>query len=111
MVLLSHEPITRLEQMSGKTVYDYNNLQILSMLKAVEGSAIRLPHTGDLTDFIEHKVDLYGAYATNEPYQLQLIQQPYHIVDPKSFGIQTPESFVITSEKKCTHQPRYGARV
>ncbi len=101
MILLSHEPITHLEQMSGKMVYDLNSLQILSMFKTLENPVVRVPHTGRLNDFIEHKVDFYAAYATNEPYQLQLMHQPYHIVDPRLYGIQSQESLVITSEKNA----------
>ncbi|UQB42075.1 diguanylate cyclase [Thiomicrospira microaerophila] len=101
MVLLSKEPITELSQLSGKTVTHYNNLQVLALLTRAEKetakSSTTLPPTGDLADFIEGRVDLYGAYETNEPYQLDELGEAYYLVKPSQFGINSMEDLVIVS--------------
>ena len=109
MVLLSKEPITELHQLSGKSVSHYNNLQILALLNRakteVEQPTRTFPPSGDITDFIDGRVDLYGAYETNEPYQLDELAVPYYLVKPGDFGINSAEDIVIVSHEFATRHP------
>lgn len=109
MVLLSKEPITELSQLSGKTVSHYNNLQILALLHRAKPEIteplITAPPTDNLEDFIEGRVDLYGAYETNEPYQLIERQQDYHLVNPNLFGVNGAEDYVIVSQNFARQHP------
>ena len=102
MVLLSHKPINDLTELDGKTVMHYRNLQILGLIdkasSVVKHPIISVDSSGNLEDFIDHKVDLYGAYATNEPFRLKQQKKDFFIVDPKSFGVQSYGDLVITSE-------------
>ena len=109
MVLLSKEPITELSQLSGKTVSHYNNLQILALLERakpeITSPLVTLPPSGNLDDFIQGRIDLYGAYETNEPYQLQERGEDYHLVNPALFGINSAEDYVIVAQKFARQNP------
>lgn len=109
MVLLSKEPITELSQLSGKTVSHYNNLQILALLHRakpeINKPLITLPPTGNLDDFIQGKIDLYGAYETNEPYQLKERGEDYHLVNPNLFGVNSAEDYVIVAQSFAREHP------
>lgn len=110
MVLLAHQPLKKLSEFSGKTVMHFDNLQIQGLLKRAHAKLtsplIELPSSGNLQDFIDHKVDFYAAYMTNEPYRLQQQNVPFHIVDPKSFGVQSYGDLVITSQTLASKNPR-----
>ncbi|WP_130538183.1 diguanylate cyclase [Thiomicrorhabdus indica] len=109
-VLISHKPIERLEQLDGMRLTHANGVYTLEMLKKraqVEAGA-KLNFTqasGDIEDFIDKKVDLYTAYAINEPFELQQRQVKYSIVDPKTFGIQSYGDYVFTSRKFAFSNP------
>lgn len=109
MVLLSHQPVHDLADMGGLKVMHFENLQIQSLLNKVaveaEQPPVSLPPSGNLDDFIQRKVDLYAAYATNEPYRLDLQGIPYHIVDPKTFGVQSYGDLIITAESYAKQHP------
>ncbi|QCU89513.1 diguanylate cyclase [Thiomicrorhabdus sediminis] len=109
MVLLSHSPIGSLKEFSGKSVMHDENLQIMSLLDKARNQTtepfIQVPPTGNLQDFIDNKVDLYGAYLTNEPPRLDRMGVDYHIVDPKAFGIQSYGDFIFTSEQVAQSKP------
>ncbi|WP_373017315.1 diguanylate cyclase [Thiomicrorhabdus sp.] len=109
MVLLSHFPITDLSELSGKRIMHYGNLQINGLVdkaKSLVSTPIEiLKSSGDLNDFITHKVDLYAAYFTNEPYRLEQLNIPYYILDPKTYGVQSYGDFLITSQSKAQLQP------
>lgn len=110
MVLLAHHPLKKLSEFSGKTVMHFDNFQIKVLLNRayakLTSPLIELPSSGDLQDFIDHKVDFYAAYMTNEPYRLQQQNVPFHIVDPKLFGLQIYGDLVITSQTLATQNPR-----
>lgn len=114
IVLLSHEPLQDLSALSGKKVMHYGNLQVMSLLnkaRAVVSEPIReVPSSGDLKDFIERRVDYYTAYDTNEPYRLNAQGVPFHILDPKSYGVQNYGDLIITSTQMASVHPEVVAR-
>lgn len=114
LVLLSHEPITDLAQLSGKTVMNFGNLQIKALIEKASILADQpiqeIPSSGNLQDFIDHKVDFYGAYRTNEPYRLKKSNTPFFILDPKSYGIQSYGDLVFTTQKKSEFYPNVVSR-
>ncbi len=114
MVLLSHEPITDLAQFSGKKVMHFGNLQIKSLIEKASNIAEQpiqeIPSSGDLQDFIDHKVDFYAAYFTNEPYRLNQSKTPFFILDPKAYGIQSYGDLIFTTQQKADLLPSEVAR-
>lgn len=109
MVLLSHEPIEGLSQLSGKTVMHFGNLQVHGLLNKARQLASEpikeIESSGDLQDFIDHKVDYYAAFLTNEPYRLKQAGVTYYVLDPKSYGVQSYGDLIITSTQKAMMQP------
>ena len=110
LVLLSHEPVYSLQDFDQKVVAYSNQAHQIELLKEramIERNAkiVRLPARGNLQDFIDKRVDMYAAYATNEPYRLRELGIPFHIVDPKSFDIQSYASLVFTSQKLSEAYP------
>ncbi len=109
MVLLSHDPMTDLAQMSGKTVMHFGNMQINTLIEkasAVVTQPIKeMPSSGNLQDFIDHKVDFYAGYFTNEPYRLKQSETPFFILDPKAYGIQSYGDLVFTHQQKSELLP------
>lgn len=107
MVLLSKEPIYRLEQLSGKTVMDNGSVDVDALIfeaqKLVEQPIKTVPPTGKLEDFIDGKVDLFSAYQTNEPFRLRKQGIPFYLLDPKSFGIQSLGDVVIAHQDTLKH--------
>ncbi len=109
MVLLSHEPINDLEQLSGQTVMHSGNLQIKALINKASG-LVKQPiqeiyTSGNLQDFVDKKVDFYAAYFTNEPYRLKQSNTPFFTLDPKSYGVQSYGGLIFTSQKKAELSP------
>ena len=109
MVLLSKQPISNFQQLSGKTVSHYDNLPVLALLNRAKPDLKEptrtLPPTGNIDDFIEGRIDLYGAYETNEPYQLDELGETYYLVKPGDFGISSAEDIVIVSHDFALNHP------
>lgn len=109
LVLLLHEPIEDLSQLSDKTVMYHNGLQISGLLGkadySVNSPIKRLPTSGDVNDFVNNKVDFYAAYTTNEPYRLKKKNIPFYIVDPKTYGIQNYGDLLVTTQKNANFNP------
>jgi len=109
MVLLSHEPVVSLEQLSGKKVMHYGNMQVKALIhksqSVVKEPVIEVSSTGNLQDFIDRKADFYAAYNTNEPHRLSKEGVPFYILDPKSYGIHSYGDLVITSQKMVREHP------
>lgn len=109
MVLLTHHPINDLSELVGKVGMYSDSMQVLSLLnKATKQSQrpiTKLTATTHLQAFIRHEVDFYGAYVTNEPYQLDELGVPYYVVDPKLYGVNSAEDFVFTSKTFANANP------
>lgn len=110
LVLLSHKPINNLSELSGAKVMHNGSLQIRTLLqKAYLKTGIFSdvePSSGSLQDFIEKKVDFYGAFNTNEPFILQRKKVPYSVIDPKIYGVQSYDGLVITRSELVVEQPQ-----
>lgn len=110
LILLSHTPLKNLSELSGAKVMHNGSLQISTLLQKaylrtgvfseIEASS------GNLQDFIDKKVDFYGAYNTNEPFILQRKKIPYSVVDPKVYGVQSYDGLVVTTSKLASEQPQ-----
>ncbi|MBO1925034.1 diguanylate cyclase [Thiomicrorhabdus sp. 6S3-12] len=109
LVLLSHFPLTDLEQFAGKTVMHNGGIQVKSLLANSTLPKSLMPKevysSGNLQDFIDGKVDFYGAYVSNEPFILRNMRVPFYTVDPKRYGIQSYSGLVFTSSALARTQP------
>lgn len=109
MVLLTHEPIGDLSELIGKTGMYSDSMQVLSLLNKAtkqKKDAIQKRYSNtNLNEFVSKNVDFYGAYITNEPFQLQELGVPYHIVDPKLYGVNSAEDLVFTTKTFANANP------
>lgn len=109
LILLSHEPVSSLNDFADKLVMHNGSLQIKTLLQKSYNVSGRYPKeilsSGDLNDFITGKVDFYGAYMTNEPFTLRRKSIPFSIVDPKTYGVQSYDGLVFTSEHFAKTHP------
>jgi len=110
VILLSHKPVDKLEDLKGLTVMASSNLLVESLMHRVDALTHQkmkwLPSTGRLQDFIEGKTDLYMAYETNEPFVLKSRHIPYYEVDPKKFGLSGYEDLIITNQSMILQWPK-----
>lgn len=110
LVLISHTPFSSLKDFKDKSVMFYDNLQIKGMLNkmpdSIKSSVTYIKPTGNLQDFIDKKVDLYGAYLTNEPFRLKQLGIPYYVVDPKQYGIQSYGDVLFTNSTLAFSNPQ-----
>ena len=108
LVLLSQEPVTDLKQLKGKRMSFSESYETLSLLRRAGLSKDDIEymyHSADLNKFIEKKTDFYDAYSTNEPFQLQEKNIPFHIVDPKTYGVISYGDLIFTSAEFAKHNP------
>jgi diguanylate cyclase (GGDEF)-like protein/PAS domain S-box-containing protein len=109
MVLLTHEPIGDLSELSGKMGMYSDSMQVLSLLNKATKQTKKPIHkrqaNTQLQEFINKNVDFYGAYITNEPFQLQELGVPYHIVDPKLYGVNSAEDLIFTTKAFANTHP------
>ncbi|WP_233993186.1 diguanylate cyclase [Thiomicrorhabdus sp. Milos-T2] len=109
LVLLAHEPTSDLAQLSGKSVMYDGGIQIAGLLHTAKPKLNKvikkIKSSGNIQDFIDHKVDYYTAYATNEPYRLKQLGVPFYVLDPKTYGVQTYGDYVVTSQKMAMLYP------
>ncbi|MBN2816447.1 MAG: ABC transporter substrate-binding protein [Campylobacterales bacterium] len=83
-------------------------IAFLTMLKS-QGVSMsdmqRIEASFNIDDLINGKVDLFGAYQSNEPYELELKGQKYDIWDPKDYGFTFYEDLLFTSQKELNEHP------
>lgn len=86
---------------------------ILAMLNN-EGIAIEevnfVPHTWNVRDLIDGKVDAMTAYTTVEPFLLHNRDIPLTIIHPISYGIDYYGDCLFTSEQQIAAKPELVAR-
>ena len=64
-----------------------------------------IPHTFDLQDLIDDKVDALAAYITVEPYVLDKAGFQYEIYSPRSVGVDFYGDNLFTSESELRNAP------
>ncbi|MBO1923939.1 diguanylate cyclase [Thiomicrorhabdus sp. 6S3-12] len=108
IVFLAHKPIDSLHDLAGKKLMFAHNYEIYALLNKAGLTADdiqQLPHSANVQDFIDKKVDFYSAFSTNEPAQLNEKNLTYSLIDPKSFGINSYGDFTFTSQDFASKHP------
>ncbi|NOR68520.1 MAG: PAS domain S-box protein [Methylomarinum sp.] len=118
MVLLSRSDakIFSPAQMAGKSImlstHEQDNASIIAMLNAESVSLKQMDvkeHSFNIDDFINGKVDIISAYATNEPGILNERQVKFNIIDPINYGIDFYGNNIFSSEKHIQENPQQTA--
>ena len=73
------------------------------------GSLQLLPHSHNVDDFIEGRVDIMSAYATEEPYLLDRSGVRYDLLTPRAAGIDFYGDNLYTTESELREHPARAA--
>jgi diguanylate cyclase (GGDEF)-like protein/PAS domain S-box-containing protein len=65
-----------------------------------------LPHSWDVADLIQGKVDFMSAYATAEPIQLEMKGYQPVILSSQAFGVDFYGDTLFTTEKEVANHPK-----
>ncbi len=113
-VLLSkrRDNLKTLHDIAGKKLMLSDSLadiaSIFAMLKAegIDTETMHfLPHSLDIKDLIDGKVDLISAYISNEPYLLQERHIPYTVFDPRDYGFDFYGDILFTTKRFAEKYP------
>jgi len=69
-----------------------------------------VPHTWNVQDLIDGKVDAMTGYTTAEPFLLHTKDIPFTIIHPISYGIDYYGDCLFTSEQQLAANPELVAR-
>ena len=84
------------------------SLELLEPFRAegIDPKKLHLTQTiFDLQPLIDGKIDAYDAYVTNEPFLLEQKGIPYHIIDPRTYGIDFYGDVLFTSQAELQNNP------
>lgn len=84
------------------------NAELLAMFynEGIDVSKLNLiESTFDINDLINHKVDAYNGYSTNEPFYLQQKGIEFVTIDPRNYGIDFYSDCLFTSEHELSENP------
>jgi diguanylate cyclase (GGDEF)-like protein/PAS domain S-box-containing protein len=91
LVLLTLGTGTSLQELVGKKVMLMPHETELIAYLLFEGlpldRLVVVPHTYDVKDLLDHKVDAMSGYSTDEIYRLKQSGKPYSVFSPRSSGI------------------------
>lgn len=106
-VLISKQrpDLINIEDFKNKKIMLSDNLgqlaSISSMMKMKEikpTDYIEVPHSFNIEDLVEEKVDLMTTYLSNEPFHLIESGVGYRVFDPKDYGFDFYADLVFTSQ-------------
>ena len=66
---------------------------------------IQLQPTFNIDSLIKHKTDIFSAYLSNEPYQLQQKNIPYNVWNPADYGFDFYDDILFTSLRELQLHP------
>ncbi len=76
--------------MAVKEELNNSSLKLLLDKFSIQESDFTLvPHSFNIQDFIDKKVDVTTAFISNELYHIQKSKIPYNIINPESYGIRS----------------------
>lgn len=82
--------------------------EITAMLRneGVDDSRVQsLPHSWNINDLIEGRVDAISCYSTNEPFLMQQRGIPANLIAPLKYGIDFYGDCLFTSQKEAAEHP------
>jgi two-component system sensor histidine kinase/response regulator len=86
--------------------------ELFALLKK-QGADLRsmkvLPHSHNVDDFIEGRVDVMSAYSTEEPYLLDRTTIRYELLTPRAVGIDFYGDNLFTTESELREHPARAA--
>jgi len=113
LLSLKSSNIKTVKDLKGKSIMQTTDLlesvSLEAMLKSQDLSLndiIVVPHSYNLYDLINNKVDVYAAYITNEPYVLEEQGIEYNYLYPKEEGFDFYSDILYTSREYADEHPQ-----
>lgn len=95
---------------AGKNDFDLNFNYIFSLQKIKIDDLHLIPHSFDVKDFAENKVDAMTAFISDQPYKLDKLNIKYNLIDPSNYGLFNLQLELFTSDKEASlHRDRTEA--
>ena len=95
---------------AGKNDFDLNFNYIFSLQKIKIDDLHLIPHSFDVKDFAEDKVDAMTAFISDQPYKLDKLNIKYNIINPSEYGLFNLQLELFTSDKEVSlHRDRTEA--
>jgi len=99
------------DDLIGKSIMlsnDQGSAQFKAMMRKenIDLSRVRiLPHTWNLDDLINHKVDVISAYATVEPIQLEMKGYKAAVLSSQAYGVDFYGDTLFTTKNEASNHP------
>ncbi len=104
--------INKIEDIIGKQIMiSKNNLLDVSIQAMLSRNNIntkdimRVDNTHNIDSFINNKIDVMGAYKSNQPFILKEKGVKYNIFDPKDYGFDFYSDILFTTEQEILNNP------
>lgn len=113
-----------LESSNVKSLEDFKNIKVMTEVNAESSahfismfqsknisfnSLRKVPHTFNINDLIERKVDAASIFISNEPFELDKKGIKYKLWDPKDYGFEFYDLILFTSSKLANENPEMVA--
>ncbi len=109
-IALKKSGITTIKDLKGKNIMiargnqDFELMVLLEKTKMIDQVTL-LPSSTDVLDLTRGKTDVFNAYLSNEPYQLEARGFPVSVIHPKDYGIDFYGDILFTSESVIKKDP------
>ncbi len=117
LVFIARKGISKPSDMIGKTIMGtndelrYSSLGLLIEHFGISGHNSRIiPHTFDVDDFIEGRVDVMSAFRSNQLYELDRRGIAYEVIDPADYGFVMSAVNLFSSQKEVLDHPERTRR-
>ncbi len=103
LMTLASSGIDHPSTLAGRKVMMFANKKTASLTAMLSANGVDLkqiklvPHSFDLNDLIDGKVDAYEAYTTNQPFLLQQRGIQYNLLKPQDYGFDFYGDLLFTS--------------
>ncbi|MFA9238960.1 MAG: ABC transporter substrate-binding protein, partial [Candidatus Paceibacteria bacterium] len=79
---------------------DLNFNYIFSLEKVKIENLNLVPHTFNVEDFVNNKIDAMTAFISDQPFKLDKLNVKYNIIDPSNFGVFNLQLELFTSNNE-----------
>ena len=87
---------------AGKNDFDLNFNYIFSLQKIKIDDLNLIPHSFDVKDFAEDKVDAMTAFISDQPYKLDKLNIKYNLINPSEYGLFNLQLELFTSDNEVS---------
>ncbi len=111
LMTLKSSGITSPDQLQNRKVMMFSNKKTPSLTSMLASKGInttdfiQVPHSFDINDLIEGRVDAYEVYTSDQPHQLELRGIEYNLLYPGDYGFDFYGDILFTSAQELRQHP------